>query len=118
MKRIDAKFYFETPYLNKQLIPDALQKINIHEGDPLPKESIATVILEINYKLNTYSVYPYTTNNKHFLFINESDNSSMWLAVLESIKKAIEFAQTELESQLDKNDWDNSEALSYSKDGK
>jgi len=84
MQRINSKFQFTKEY----------QK-------PLNDKGTAFVSLEIDYVKCTYSITPTTTNQKGFMFSENSSEYRMWLAVLDCIKEAIEFANKEL--GLDEN---------------
>jgi hypothetical protein len=54
-----------------------------------------TVKLEIDYRSKTFSIAPpYGSDN--FKFLKTSKNYKMWLAVLNCIQKAIEFANMEI----------------------
>ena len=79
MEKVKAEYYFKKEYADTK-------------GNP----QTATVILEVNYKTRNFSINPFFSPQKGFLFRQSSQHWQMWLAVLAAIEEAIIFGNNEL----------------------
>jgi len=80
IEKINSKFWFKNEY-----------------EDTENRAQVATVVLEINYQKENYSIKPYCGSmNVGFKFEESSQDYKKWKAILKSIEQAIDFANEEL----------------------
>lgn len=73
--------------------------------DSASRVCIATIILKINYCIETYSIEPSESKDEFNFLENSKYNSEYWLALTELIAEAIVFSNNLLkfELEIDKN---------------
>lgn len=77
--------------------------ISKHYTDPNKGLHEVSVQLEIDYLNNSYNIMNHLGNYK-FTFCNTSYKNKMWIAVLDCIHEAIEFANKQLTTKEENND--------------
>jgi hypothetical protein len=83
MKKIESIFHFTQEYT-----------------DANGETATVTVVLEINYLNDYFSVKPYCgTINMGFKFEKDNMQSNKWIAIINAIREAIEFGRSDLKTK-------------------